>query len=1172
MKPISPAAARELVNFAADEQSHQTGFASGQLEGSVAAFNMLARNRCAYLADEVGLGKTYVALGVMAYLRYMKPNARIMVIAPRENIQQKWVKELGNFVRRNWLAPDHRVKSLQREPVHPPALCSTLNDMARRLALGEQQDLFLRMPSFSLATKERKTLVRYRKELLESLPWLTRKSIPVRNRVEFLDGYGAALNAAIPTIDLLVIDEAHNLKAGYVPNGATRNRLLAAVFGRGLEYMEPTEHYRPRVRAALLLSATPFEEEYGAVWRQFDVLGLGDLQILDPQGKDPRPLRLLADSAASLAEKRALLRRVMLRRVASYNINQEPHTKNMYRREWRYGGFDVHDESMSIEDTREKLSVALVQKKVSEVLQDDRFNNHFQIGMLSSFESFMETARHKKRRAAKTEEEDEDPVFSGDTETATRQERRGVDGDALRAVVESYQSTFGRTLPHPKLDATARALAESFETGEKALVFVRRVATVRELAAKLEREFDAWIEKRLREGLPQLSPELDSIFQLYRSETAGTQRGDVDDSVEDEVGGTETFFAWYYRGDGPDGYLSGAAFQKNRLSNEGSVLSTLFEDDYVAWLLGRPEQVLESLAARLNRAPSELGADLRARGYGEFRARTTRESGYPRIRVHEAYQTAALGMLADLPGEIGSQARVILQERFPEFGADAVEPPPGFPQPSVSLGMRSLLTELVRRAELRELIWPDDAREQAFTLRFRRREQRRELLSSLCRLGIAFIDLYSVAMRDSETLQLRRSESEGSADLIDGFLELLEEQRQSDRVGALRELHEAAESFDLILSVNFPNVHDAELADLSRIYGRTLQNQVPVGAMSGKVNHRLVRQFRMPGFPIVLISTDLLQEGEDLHTFCQRVIHYGITWTPSAMEQRTGRVDRINSLAQRRLDGRPDRPHDDEWIQVYYPHLQDTVEYVQVRRVMHRLSRFLKLSHTEQNGRELDHGRLDLAGELLSTDAMPEPIQGRLDSAFPVDEEWLVGASELQDGPVIDLDALEAHLNRVWARAMEELGIQARPALTRWARNGVVTIRNGKIRAEVAMAGRSGSRRQQFRLQLRSQRDGQATLLRCESAVGQLTLDDETVDLLYELQRALGGARICTGEPDRFGRTQVSVANAVLFDPKTTQIEEVIDLVSRTTLRADRLEERVLAVDVDPEAAEDTDV
>ena len=72
---------------------------------------------------------------------------------------------------------------------------------------------------------------------------------------------------------------------------------------------------------------------------------------------------------------------------------------------------------------------------------------------------------------------------------------------------------------------------------------------------------------------------------------------------------------------------------------------------------------------------------------------------------------------------------------------------------------------------------------------------------------------------------------------------------------------------------------------------------------------------------------------------------YGIAWTPSAMEQRTGRVDRIGGLVQRRLDGSPGPAEAEDFIQVYYPHLRDTVELLQVRRVLRRLNRFLRLIH-----------------------------------------------------------------------------------------------------------------------------------------------------------------------------------------------------------------------------------
>ncbi len=89
--------------------------------------------------------------------------------------------------------------------------------------------------------------------------------------------------------------------------------------------------------------------------------------------------------------------------------------------------------------------------------------------------------------------------------------------------------------------------------------------------------------------------------------------------------------------------------------------------------------------------------------------------------------------------------------------------------------------------------------------------------------------------------------------------------------------------------------------------------------MSGQVNQTLVRQFRMPGYPFALITTDLLQEGEDLHTFCSEVHHYGISWTPSAMEQRIGRIDRVRSHTDRRLtmSGASEMNGNDK-LQVYF--------------------------------------------------------------------------------------------------------------------------------------------------------------------------------------------------------------------------------------------------------------
>ena len=126
---------------------------------------------------------------------------------------------------------------------------------------------------------------------------------------------------------------------------------------------------------------------------------------------------------------------------------------------------------------------------------------------------------------------------------------------------------------------------------------MRRVATVDELAAKLDESFDVWIRERMEARLPELHDEVAALFTQYARERQ--QRPDEvdparegesdlsseleridrrDDLEEEDEGGAESFFAWFFRGNGPPHVLSGAAFQKNRLSSISSAYAALFED------------------------------------------------------------------------------------------------------------------------------------------------------------------------------------------------------------------------------------------------------------------------------------------------------------------------------------------------------------------------------------------------------------------------------------------------------------------------------------------------------------------------------------------------------------------------------------------------------------------
>ncbi len=70
------------------------------------------------------------------------------------------------------------------------------------------------------------------------------------------------------------------------------------------------------------------------------------------------------------------------------------------------------------------------------------------------------------------------------------------------------------------------------------------------------------------------------------------------------------------------------------------------------------------------------------------------------------------------------------------------------------------------------------------------------------------------------------------------------------------------------------------------------------GGVRQITRRRLMLTFNTPFFPEVLVASSVMAEGVDLHQDCRYVIHHDLDWNPSTLEQRTGRVDRIGSKAE----------------------------------------------------------------------------------------------------------------------------------------------------------------------------------------------------------------------------------------------------------------------------------
>ena len=230
IKPIPLATASQLLDFAGRSDVARSGAAT-QLEGAVAIHNILAGGRVAYLADEVGMGKTFVVLGTLALLRHYHPALRSAV--HRAQGEPATQMEQGDpQLHREQL----RVWTMRQVvPGNARGLAGVVREPARILlresALDAHRDFILRLSSFSLPLSRSDGGGRAWKEKAEELrrvfPGLAETALEVDGRTsdaheQRKDAFACAVNEVLPHFDLLVLDEGHNLKHGF--QGARRCR------------------------------------------------------------------------------------------------------------------------------------------------------------------------------------------------------------------------------------------------------------------------------------------------------------------------------------------------------------------------------------------------------------------------------------------------------------------------------------------------------------------------------------------------------------------------------------------------------------------------------------------------------------------------------------------------------------------------------------------------------------------------------------------------------------------------------------------------------------------------------------------------------------------------------------------------------------------------------------
>ena len=804
-----------LIRFY-DPESNPEGYRV-QTEGCYRLWNTLCDEQLgfAYLADGVGMGKTYQALGLVGLLHYRKPDARIVILCPGKEMQRQWSSDWHSFIQDKYClnGVDHRLKSPRInsngvsgcESSVQPLICESLSQFAASLVTSSHTAYLLRYPSFSMplrvfewgrfavdrgAKDSYENLLSEFNKVMEGIGYpLSKKELADYSFSKRFDLDGATkhfltifkvimaklVEAFSP--DLVIWDEAQ-----YLRTDASRNDCICSMFGKLHE--NGCRH--------LFVSATPAHRDVSDIEQLNRLLRAKLIQINDNQGQPD--------------EFRKSVSAWMVRRERSF-----AGLGKLQYRDFREDPVDLFAEEQS---PLYALTFAPMQKNLVKLL--DGGNNKFRMGEISCHESAKASIDgHLENSSSEKSKEPIDENFL-----------RGL-GKRFKELQDFRYQDFGDPLdlPHAKVDhvvddLTARCLDKG--SWVKELVFVRRIATVDELADKLLREF----QRILNERILALGVEPDVYWGLAPEPE--------DDSPDED--------------EGSDGHES-------------------------TELMGAAEKLPYFMA--LSAAKDRLGRLTKYRN--------------------------------SLGREKTSTIRFLLVSKAEMKGEDE------------KLWQRFMLALGVSKEKYKPF----------------EKDQGKEFLLRRC---IAHSLRFTDILVDLDVLRKRNKMG-----YIREWLEML-----ADPPDALKDyfcntrmkLCSWVDRFDTIVNKCFKG--NGQKNDFKEIAGQVanyFRGLSPVARRSGRhADENVVIQFKFPVYPNVLVCTDVLREGVNLHLFCERVSNYGIAWNSGDLEQRIGRVERSDSLFEKQI-----LHNEHHKLHVGFPYLAKTLDERQVKKAIKRKRNIDKL-------------------------------------------------------------------------------------------------------------------------------------------------------------------------------------------------------------------------------------
>lgn len=975
-----------------------------QLKVITKAYLYLSRakeNNIIYIADEVGLGKTYIALGIITLFRYFNKHKdhRDLIIVPKQNLQVKWEKELGLFLHQNYIANPNKTAI--------PNVC--VSDKLK-ICLEEDYNIF-RMSSFSNVINvngdEESSKLKLRNHLLDNIfkgdeysreciniawrdkDYFLKANLPkLRHLVAYL------LNVSSTKIDCLIVDEAHNYKYGpddEWQGASIRNEVTARFLGaledsvvfNDFEGLKKKVKF-PLAHKIICLSATPKDVSLSEIKNQFNCFSF----------------KHSLSKAKTTDDIKGLFSKFLIRGNMEYTFSDESISRNQSREEYRKGNVNKSEapEVLEIKDDFQGIFWQLLQYQSLKQLTVKN-GVEFEMGMLAGFESYsLDIDKRWKKPGNDQPDKEYDLV-------ATTKKRDSEDVNVIREIMSSYVKAFKDELPpHPKQSKFENEILQQLKVQEKSLTFVRRVMTAHELESRILQKFEkeivvegllnfkgrfetynskdvkvlieSWRTKDIRSKLPDLFNKLankSSIKKLIQSYK--TAEGLPVDSVD------LLKYAYTIQDDLKIELNNAIKKEAKNVSQKLEVIALSAIELTKAKFLTLEGLDDEGVEESYDVDDKYFFNDYFKKGRDGYSLRTKmyRESWFELDLTHlnnvmHVFKFDALALNTALK-KINFQEKTKKSQIYDYFDYELAHwlgenstiaynyseatLIPAMPEAELTFLTRLLLDYC--RAEFIE--WLDKQR---------KKESPKILINELNTLEAI---LQGIMRNGTGLIPTFVADSSG-VDFSEAMLDLIVAPDAPFHF-VLTEIKTIILDYDLVVTMNFRGKSSREISTI-------LRSLSPVLGISGLVKRNrsiVASQFRMPGYPYVLISTDILREGEDLHTYCQNVYHYGIAWNPSDMEQRTGRIDRINSLSYRKLIKEGALGFDSK-IHVFYPYLSQSIEVNQVVKLLTNINVFIQTFNDISINNKFDtYASVD---DQISDDHIPKTITHKIEALYDV--------------------------------------------------------------------------------------------------------------------------------------------------------------------------------------------